>query len=85
MRLTLERQPGSRDRITEPQAEAIDRKWPAVPGIDNGQVVAIADGQNVEQVSVERNRELPLSFCCTTRIVPPLTSAHVIRCTSLRR
>jgi hypothetical protein len=44
MRLTLERQPGSGDCITEPQAEAIDREWPALLGIDNGQVVAIADG-----------------------------------------
>src|SRR5215475_2683978 len=86
MWLTVSRQPGSSDCITEPQAEAIDREWPAVLGIDNRRMVAIADGQNAEQLSVERNREFPpgllwhdanCSFadidpCHTVHIAPPL-------------
>src|SRR5689334_21309479 len=59
MRLTLERQPGSSDRITEPEAIATDREWAAVIGVDNGYAGPVADGENAQQVSVERDCQLP--------------------------
>ncbi len=59
VRLTFKRQPSGSDCVAEPLAEAIDREWPTVFGIDNGHMVAVADGQDTEEVSVERNRELP--------------------------
>ena len=58
VRLSFERKPGDGDRVTDPLAEAIDGEWLTVLGIDNGHVVAVGDGENGEQVSVQRNREL---------------------------
>lgn len=58
VRLSFERKPRGRHRVTDPLAEAIDRERLTVLGIDNGHVVAVGDGENGEQVSVQRNREL---------------------------
>jgi hypothetical protein len=44
VRLSFERKPGGRDRVTDPLAEAIDCERLTVLGIDNGHVVARAPG-----------------------------------------
>ena len=39
-------------------------------GIDNGHMVAVGDGENGEQVSVQRNRKLCPVFCCKPEWYP---------------
>src|SRR5262249_36541295 len=58
MRLTIERKPSSSDRATEPLTETANRERLGIFRVDDRHLVTLGGGQNCEQVSVERDREL---------------------------